>query len=97
MRSSSNNRERDQQMITVMQDKEKGMGSKGNAATTIIGTTDRMRPRKKDRTGSMQHLAGNTRENTFGENAHSMRMETTTRVIIEGITTITGEIREIPM
>ena len=95
----NNDRGRDQRMIPIVQHKE-GMGNKGSAATTATiteTTTGRKRPQKKDRIGSMQHPAGNTRENTFGENAHSMRKETTTKVITGAIiTTITG-VREIPM
>ena len=91
---NSNARGRDQQMI-IMQETEEGMESRRNAITTT--TTNRMRARKKDRVGSMQSPAGNTMENTFGANVHSIRRVTITKVTTgEIITTIlTEEIREV--
>ena len=105
MKNSSNVLGKDQQKMIMIQDNAEGiMGNKEEEETTIEttimkGTTDTMRPPRKEELGPMQLLARYIMDNTYGGSADSIRMVTieTTMEEIKATREITKETKAIPM
>ena len=103
MKNSNNDRERDQRTkTTAQQGKKEEMGNRGSATpAATIGTTDRMRPPKKEELEQMQRLARYITDNTYGGSAGligTVTIETTITTMeeIKATKEITKGTRAIP-